>query len=140
MAEQKEESVVREMGDLNIRRDNGSSRAALERKAKKGWRMFYTMVERNEVLSRQMVAQRELVDRIKNEQDIDLTYLKSQFVELYDKVHSQIECPSCFELLTKENLDVPNCGHLLCKTCKNKICETNCQCPICRKKFYVADL
>jgi aminopeptidase N len=78
-----------------------------------------------------------IIQSIKNDEDVDITYLKSQFIELYDKVNDKLECPVCFEILTKDKIEVPNCGHLICKVCKETICKSSCKCPICKKKYFV---
>jgi hypothetical protein len=117
-------------------------RRALENKAKSGWKMYFMMKEQHDLLADFMEYEREsnkqLISDIKSGEEIDITHLKNQFVELYEKVNSQMECPVCFEILTKDKLDVPNCGHLICKSCKETICKGNCSCPICKKKYFVA--
>ncbi len=112
---------------------------ALELKSKGGWRAFYLMRDNyNNICDRFMdmaSVNNKLRQAIKNHEDINIEHLKAQFVELYDSLKKYSECPVCYELLTKDVLDVPNCGHLICKPCKDKICEGNCLCPICKKKY-----
>lgn len=112
----------------------------LERKAKAGWRCFFMMrdnyADMAEYYDNQLKANKELVDKLRKNQEVDIEYLKSQFIEMYDMVKKNNDCPCCFELLTKENIDVPSCGHLICKGCKDKIKEKDSLCPCCRKKYY----
>jgi hypothetical protein len=46
---------------------------------------------------------KKLIETIKSGGDVDLNYLKKQFLELYEKVGELTDCPVCFETLTKEN-------------------------------------
>jgi len=114
---------------------------SLEMKAKAGWKMYFLMKEQIDDLSEFFEIEREkyktIIQSIKNDEDVDITYLKSQFIELYDKVNDKLECPVCFEILTKDKIEVPNCGHLICKVCKETICKSSCKCPICKKKYFV---
>jgi hypothetical protein len=116
-------------------------RKTLENKAKAGWKMYFMMKEQHEDLAEYVSyvkkANHGLAEIIKSGGDVDIKHLKNQFIELYDKVNSKMECPVCFEVLTKDILEVPNCGHLICKGCKETICKGNCSCPICKKKYYV---
>lgn len=41
------------------------------------------------------------------------------------------DCPVCMEVISKETLDIPVCGHLICKDCSSK-CN---KCPICREHY-----
>jgi hypothetical protein len=102
--------------------------------------MYFMMREKHEEMAEFVQYARKanhgLAEIIKRGGEVDMTHLKNQFIELYDKVNSQIDCPVCFEVLTKEILEVPNCGHLICKGCKDKIKEKDSLCPCCRKKYY----
>ena len=44
------------------------------------------------------------------------------------------ECPVCFEII---NLEMLNCNHQICKSCKDKISKTNSKCPLCRGNFTI---
>jgi hypothetical protein len=113
----------------------------LEMKAKAGWKMYFLMKEQIDFLSSYMESERikhkKMIESIKNDEDIDITHLKNQFIELYEKVNDKLECPVCFEILTGDKIEVPNCGHLICKGCKETICKSSCKCPICKKKYFV---
>jgi hypothetical protein len=112
----------------------------LEQKAKAGWRCFFMMrddyCDLNESYGNLLFKNRQLAKEIKDGKEVDITYLKSQFVEMYDMVKKNSECPVCFELLTKENIEVPSCGHLICKGCKITVMENDKKCPCCRKAYY----
>jgi len=114
----------------------------LETKAKVGWKNYYILRDDFDELSQYFSEARKenkkLVELIKGGGDVDLDYLKKQFLELYEKVGELTDCPVCFETLTKENSDVPSCGHLICKDCKQHICNSgNKECPICKAKYWV---
>jgi len=117
-------------------------KTALENKAKVGWRHFYMMRDDYDELavffSAERQHNRELIESIKNGGAVDIEFLKKQFLELYDKVGDLTDCPVCMETMTKENSDVPQCGHMICKGCKDTICQSaKKECPICKKKYYV---
>jgi len=111
----------------------------LEQKAKQGWRCFFIMRDKLDDLGQSYThlihQNREMVDLIKNGGEVDINHLKNQFVEMYEKLKEYTECPVCFDTLTKDNLDVPTCGHIICKSCKETIMKGNCLCPICKKKY-----
>lgn len=111
----------------------------LEQKAKAGWKCFFTirdqMVERADTYHRSYVNHRMMIESIRNEEEVDIKFLKQQFIEMYDLIKKNNECPVCMEVMTKENLDVPYCGHLICKGCKETIVGRDNKCPCCRKKF-----
>jgi hypothetical protein len=112
----------------------------LQSKAKAGWRCYYVMRDELDDMSMYISSvrnkNRELIKSIKDGNDCDVAFLKKQFVELYDKVSEKTECPVCMEQLTKDNLEVPNCGHLICKVCKDKVMQHDKKCPCCRKQMY----
>ena len=114
----------------------------LESKAKVGWKNYYTLRddfdELSQYFSEVRAENKKLIETIKSGGDVDTEYLKKQFLDLYEKVGELTDCPVCFETLTKENSDVPSCGHLICKGCKLNICNMgNKECPICKAKYWV---
>ena len=116
-------------------------RRDLIRKSKAGWRKYFILQdELIDMLDKQyeiVHLNNELVERIKkNDSDIDISYLKSQFIEMFDSVKKDGECPVCMIKLTKDNIEVPSCGNLICKTCKEEIKKRDNKCPICRKTYY----
>lgn len=109
---------------------------AMESKAKAGWRSYYVvcdeMWEMSALLHQSRTENRKIVSQIKEGVDVDLVFLKKQFVELYEQANKSCECPVCFDLMNKETLNVSSCGHLTCKGCFEKMTE----CPICRKAYW----
>jgi hypothetical protein len=114
----------------------------LEQKAKAGWKCFFMMrddyCELNEHYGNLLQRNRAMVQILKANPsaDIDITFLKTQFIEMYDMIKKNSECPVCFETITKENIEVPSCGHLICKGCKENVMKNDKKCPCCRKVFY----
>jgi len=112
----------------------------LETKAKAGWASYYSVLERYHRLSAYNAnfqeRNREFRQNLNNHnldmEALDITYLKNQFIEMYDELKKFTECPCCFENLNKENTKLTNCGHLFCITCFDRVDN----CPICRKKLY----
>lgn len=103
---------------------------ALENKAKSGWRCYFIEREKVHNLSNIRDELREEVDALRNGiENPNYEHLKQMFLNLYEKVGEICDCPICYEPLLKENTFVPNCGHIFCKDCKQRINE----CPICRK-------
>jgi hypothetical protein len=105
---------------------NNREKYKLEAKAKAGWRAFYNLRDSLSELS----LFRNNINKTCMESN-DIVFLKKQFIELYNKVGEFTDCPICFETLTNDNMDVPNCGHLLCKECRSKIDK----CPLCKKTY-----
>ncbi len=109
---------------------------AMEGKSKAGWRAYYAvceeMWEMSCMLHKSRTENKKLISQIKDGVDVDLDFLKKQFVELYEQANKTCECPVCFELMSKETLNVSSCGHLTCKECFEKMTD----CPICRKTYW----
>jgi hypothetical protein len=126
--------------------ENGE-RNDLIRKSKAGWRKYFLLEDEYlELLEKQydvIHENQELIERLRKapldgrnpSEEIDMSYLKSQFIEMYDSVKKDGECPICFAKITKENIVVPSCGHIICKTCKDEIKLKDDKCPSCRKKI-----
>jgi len=114
----------------------------LESKAKVGWKNYYALRDDYDELAQYFSGVRaenkKLIETIKSGGVVDIVYLGKQFLELYEKVGELTDCPVCFETLTKENSEVPSCGHLICKGCKLNICNIgNKECPICKAKYWI---
>ena len=75
-------------------------------------------------------------DESKKSVEVPKHFLK-KFLEMANKVKECNECMVCFEELTDKNTSVLNCGHLICKECKDKL--TKKECPQCREPFYAND-
>lgn len=105
---------------------------SLEGKAKSGWRCYFAQREKIYDLQEQRDELRQQVRNIRNGSETpDYEHLKKMFLDLYDKVGEMCDCPVCYETLTKDNTDLPLCGHLVCKECKPKMVE----CPVCKKRY-----
>ena len=116
---------------------------ALENKAKVGWRHYFMMRDDFDILavffSTERKKNKELIEAINKGETVDVEFLKKQFIELYARVGELTDCPVCYETMTKENSEVGNCGHLICKVCKDTICASaKKECPICKKKYYTS--
>jgi hypothetical protein len=114
----------------------------LESKAKVGWKTYYILRDDFDELSTwfsdERQKNRELVKKLKEGEEVDFAYLKTQFLELYEKVGELTDCPVCFETLTKANSEVPSCGHMICRDCKTHICNSGKkECPICKATYWV---
>ena len=113
----------------------------LVNKSKSGWRCFFIMQDEvsnlNYYIHNFMERNRNMRNNIDNpDYDLDITFLKNQFIEMYDKLKQYSECPVCYETLTKSNMEVPKCGHLICKSCVEKIKQSSTPvCPNCRKIY-----
>jgi hypothetical protein len=105
---------------------------AMEAEAKQGWKCYYIGRETIYSLSVHLQRMSQQVYELRNlPEHIEYDHLKHMFLELYDKVGELCDCPICYESMTKKNTHVALCGHLVCKSCKEKITD----CPICRKKY-----
>ena len=109
---------------------------ALELKAKRGWACYYNMKDSRDAMTEWVMLLQErnkdLYDKVKSGDDIDISYLKCQYLEMYEELKRETDCPVCLETITKENCILTNCGHLYCLNCYDKLDK----CAICRKKFY----
>lgn len=69
----------------------------------------------------------------------DTEFLKKKFAELYCKVKEDIDCIFCTDELTVDTIEVPDCGHVICKSCCHNLLEAETKtqkkatCPSCRK-------
>jgi hypothetical protein len=106
---------------------------SLEAKAKQGWKCYFIEREHIYQLQEHRDQLRQQVQQLRTNDTTapDYEHLKQMFLDLYDKVGEMCDCPVCMETMTKERTAVPLCGHLVCKTCKEKMVD----CPICRKKY-----
>lgn len=110
-------------------------------KSKSGWRCFFIMRERYDDIrgycNHLQTTCRDMREQLRSgSDDIDINFLKTQFIEMYDKLKEYTDCPICYEEMVGENMEVPKCGHIICKTCYDKIKTCGDPiCPTCRKKF-----
>ena len=59
-------------------------------------------------------------------------FLIQELKDMYEETKKEIECPICYEELSKDDIKFASCGHKYCETCLSKIDN----CAICRKKIY----
>jgi hypothetical protein len=67
-------------------------------------------------------------------------HITQEFYEMAERLNKQFTCPCCFELVTKETIHLPWCGHILCKNCYEELKDNiplasgrKPKCPMCRK-------
>ena len=113
---------------------------SLVSKSKSGWRCFFIIRDELEDMCEWVretqFQNRHLRTQIENGGEIDITHLKTQFVEMYDKLKEYTDCVVCLETIQKDNIEVPRCGHIICKTCYETIkSQAEPKCPVCRKKY-----
>lgn len=68
-------------------------------------------------------------------------HIKNEIKTMATELRKTWNCPICLDMISSDNLDITNCGHYFCKPCLTHHKEnnrTNCVCPMCRKKIYVA--
>jgi hypothetical protein len=108
----------------------------LEKKAKRGWAMYYK--ERDARLEQaqliiQMTSQfmpRQANGNIERPQDIPV-HISREFIEMAIALNKEFTCPCCYELVNKDTIKMPFCGHILCVGCYDKLQQKKC--PSCRK-------
>jgi len=114
-------------------RDLEKENKVLERKAKAGWKMYFDLKEEFVELIDYMIFLREKNKTLmNNKNNNDISFLTAQFKDMYDELKKKSDCPICFEPITKENMNITNCGHIFCKECSVKLSN----CAVCRKFIY----
>ena len=113
---------------------------ALVGKSKAGWRSYFIMREEMEEMCEfvraSQMANRILRAQLENNEDVDIAHLKTQFIEMYDKLKDYTDCVVCLETIRKNNIEVPRCGHIICKECFETIkAQPEPKCPVCRKSY-----
>ena len=109
-------------------------------KGKSGWRCYFIMRDNYSDLSEYVFnlqdRNQNLREQLRRGEDVDMNYLKLQFIEMYDKFKEFTECPACYSLLTKDNIEVQYCGHTIRRACMEKLkSQKELKCPVCRKKY-----
>ena len=59
------------------------------------------------------------------------THLIKMLKESLIKIGENIECPICLDEFVPNNIEITDCGHMYCSTCKNHITT----CAVCRHVF-----
>jgi hypothetical protein len=57
----------------------------------------------------------------------------AEFMEMSLQLKREHNCPCCFEAVTKDTIHLTTCGHILCKSCFERVKQTNPVCPTCRQ-------
>jgi len=57
----------------------------------------------------------------------------AEFMEMSLQLKREHNCPCCFDVVTKETINISKCGHIMCKGCKEIVMRTNPVCPTCRQ-------
>ena len=102
------------------------------------WKRYYTLFEN---MSDIVTTQNLINDNIpKHESEKEeLSFLKQQYLGLLRELKKFVDCPVCLETITDTNeLVVHDCGHILCKPCRNSIAKLPKDkhiCPECRKSI-----
>ena len=108
--------------------------AQLQRKAKQGWKCYFTLVKEHEQFRDRTVAQYDLLrQRLQRNEEVDIVYLTEQFLQMYEQISNLINCPVCLEPMTRDQIHLPFCGHMICKGCKAT--GNLVRCVICRKLY-----
>jgi len=105
----------------------------LKQKAKQGWKCYFIEREKIYDLQDSLLESTQLTIVLNNSEapPVEYEFLKKQYLELYQLVGKLIECPVCYCEMTKDNIELPLCGHSVCKSCKKQLQD----CPICRRKY-----
>ena len=105
-------------------------------KAKQGWAVYFKVQERLDNVANVVTNNQPIIQQINNNEEIDINHLKEQFKEMYDKLRSEVDCPVCMEVMTKDTIQIPTCGHLICKSCYDTIrASPRNQCCLCNRKY-----
>ena len=56
---------------------------------------------------------------------------KQKWQNMIDIIRKEVECPICFETISKKSLVITTCGHKFCKSCYYRIDR----CALCRAPF-----
>lgn len=67
-------------------------------------------------------------------------FFTREFMEMAEQLNREYTCPVCFEIVNKDTIKVPFCGHVLCKGCYERMDEMKAlsekvKCPTCRKSI-----
>lgn len=63
-------------------------------------------------------------------------HFADMFVEMAVELKKKFECPVCLEDVERETFAVSSCGHIYCKACYERLCESeDPKCAICRRKL-----
>lgn len=110
---------------------------ALERKMKKGWAMFYQLLDRmsemtSTIYRENSVSTSRLVQVSRSEFP---THISDEYFDMCVSLHKDLSCVICMDLIEKGNYKMTWCGHLYCKEDYDEIKTRFNECSICKKKL-----
>ena len=106
---------------------------SLQNSKRFAWGQYYgEMSERFDSSYSQVQQVRETLKEVIPE------HIKTMLKKLIKKAEEDIKCPICLdEIEGKEDMNVSNCGHFLCKECYDELKDMSpygvVRCPECRK-------
>lgn len=65
-------------------------------------------------------------------------HLLTMITDLHTANNKLLECPICFNTINKTNVTSSKCGHLICKSCMDKLKKEPIEkrkCAVCRKSL-----
>jgi hypothetical protein len=105
----------------------------IESQRRRAWRCYYqteellyeTIINHNEKI-------KNLIIRFEEEKMEFPIHFKNELLESL----KDLDCPVCFEPMTKETFGLTKCFHKVCKPCVNLLKnDPESKCPICRNKI-----
>lgn len=111
--------------------------AILTQQKRHAWAKYYAEVRRqldmSLLIQRQLQIIQEYRKRAEDEGNPAIpqelpTFFTSDYLEMAEQLNKQFTCPICFEHVTKENIAIPVCGHIYCKTCIATMRSRNQRC------------
>ena len=103
---------------------------ALRRQKSYAWAQYFKSMEEThrDQLDILRLHERLLADEDATE-EIPLHFLK-EFTYMAKKLHKELSCPVCLEVIKYDNLKILCCGHKHCEDCFRRIEK----CSLCRRK------
>lgn len=99
-------------------------------KGKNGWKAFYQLLG-----NVQSALESNQYFGLEVKHCEPTTQLEKQLVESYKQLHKLCECGRCGQSLQQGNMAVlSNCGHVLCKPCRQKCFDHKC--PRCKTPLF----
>ncbi len=60
-------------------------------------------------------------------------HITAEFMTMAEKLNAEHSCPVCLDLVNSQTIHITWCGHILCKSCLERLPEKKC--PMCRKEI-----
>lgn len=100
-----------------------------KKKAKYAWKCYFKMKEK----LNKVIDMRSKMKVVVDDVNVDLTYLKNEYINMYVKLGKLCECSVCMNDLEVGNIYLSNCGHMVCMGCRETMLSRNMlKCPECR--------